>query len=507
MRQESSGSPTQSSMYVRSSNLANATPQIEAPRPQSISGVHSTSPESGTGATIVPEIISRDQDEHSVDLAREDTSSVVAIDTAEEAEETEGHAASQSPRPARENGSPPADHGPSELSNTDFLILSIIYAQINAECKKSSSSQGDSGTISISSLYSAPVMDAIFKDITKIPAMFPNGSRDYMLYCKIMDKMARKFEERGFTTGAMIALSLLQRGFGKRNSPVTTQCNCTCTYKLACIFDKKGEDALAESHYRSAFEGFQALEDEDRLLSQKRQNYQIRCELSFARFLQRIGSRDEALNVLVNTLTKSLSRSCEAPATSAQLEKVFSSLEDLSKDIDADGHLMRNLAGLRKLVFTRPLFKVAYFDLAKLASTFSCLGRFDDADVIFDFAFSKIPNLENWNHKKVRMAICYAQHYQRQKKWAQSLSPVHLAFESLTLLVKDIRKGMVSYSASLLKFQLILITENTTKKPTTRTTRRTRQNPHRPSRNSLHRSNRRPRPQHLQTTHRHHRST
>ena len=388
----------------------------------------------------------------------------MVVDTAAAVEETEDNA---EPEPTVDNDPPPSSPDPFALADVEFLLLSKIYTLIDAEFK-SSNSERKPGTIKLSRLYNTKVMDAIFKDLTKLPVIFPNGPRDYMFYCKMMDKMARIFEEKGCAVGATIALSLLKRGFGKRNSPVTTECACTCTYKLACIFDKKGENSLAESHYRSAFEGFQALEDEGRLLSQKRQNYQLRCELSFARFLQRIGNSDEALNVLTNTFIKSLSRSCEAPATSAQLEKVLSSLENLSKNIDTDGHLTKNLADLRKQVFTRPLFKVAYFDLVKLANAFSCLGRFDDADSIFDFGFPKILRVETWNHKKTRMAICYAEHYQRQNKWVHSLRPIKVAFGSLTLLIRDTKDKMVSELAVFLYLELTFISEDKAAEPTTR---------------------------------------
>lgn len=344
------------------------------------------------------------------------------------------------PEAADENAPSSSSPGNPALSNVEFLLLSKICTLINAELKKSKPVDTQKGpkTTGISRLHNNRVLDAVFNAITTLGPIFPKGPRDYSVYTKTMDKMARIFEERGHTLGTMIALSLLKRAFGKRHSHITMACKCTCTYKLALIFDKLGEDALAESHYWSAFEGFQALEEEDRHISQKRQNYQLRCELSFARFLQRVGNNDEALNVLVSAFIKSLSRSCEAPATRTQLERILSSLEDISRNMDSDGHLAMNLAELRKHVFNRPLYKVAYFDLIKLANAFSFLGRFDDADLIFDFAFPKIVRMENWSLKKAQMAVYYAEHYQRHNEWAQSLKPLQSAFESLSLLFEKL---------------------------------------------------------------------
>jgi hypothetical protein len=142
--------------------------------------------------------------------------------------------------------------------------------------------------------------------------------------------------------------------------------------------------------------------------------------------------------VLVSAFIKPLSRSCEAPATRTQLERILSSLEDISRNMDTGGHLAINLAELRKRVFDRPLYKVAYFDLIKLANAFSFLGRFDDADLIFDFAFPEIVRMENWSLKKAQMAVYYAEHYQRHKEWAQSLNPLQSAFESLAQLFEKL---------------------------------------------------------------------
>jgi len=344
----------------------------------------------------------------------------------------------------------------------EFLVLSKISPLINSELKTVKDIQGSPKASGISRLYNNRVSDTIFNAITTLGPIFPKGPRDYLVYTKTMDRMARIFEQRGHSVGAMIALSLLKRAFGKRHSQVTMACKCTCTYKLALIFDQRGEDSLAESHYRSAFEGFQALEEEARLISQKRQNYQLRCELSFARFLRRVGNKDEALNVLVSGFIKALSRSCEAPATQAQLERILSSLDEISDSIDTDGYLAKDLADLRKHVFNRPLYKVAYFDLIKLANTFSFLGRFDDADLIFDFAFPKILRVENWNLKKAQMALYYAEHYQRHNEWAQSLKPLRSAFESLLVLFEKLAlvpetnyirvRNMALFSCSKLTF-------------------------------------------------------
>jgi hypothetical protein len=463
LRREFSGTLNENGMASQSIERTDLPPNVDW-QPQSKANAEGISSGLRANDFVEGEDVLHGQAEHVIDPAREVEEAVV-VDTTAVNEETEDNAELEA---IVDNGLPPSSPNSPAISDVEFLLRSKIYTLIDVEFK-SSNSERNPGTINISRLYNTKVMDTIFKDLTKLPVIFPNGPRDYMFYCKMMDKMARIFEERGCTVGAMIALSLLKRGFGKRNSPVTTECDCTCTYKLACIFDKRGEESLAVSHYRSAFEGFQALKDEGRLLSQKRQNYQLRCELSFACFLQRIGNNDEALNVLANNFIKSLSRSCEAPATSAQLEKVLSSLENLSNDIDTDGHLTKNLASLRKQVFTRPLFKVAYFDLLKLANTFSCLGRFDDADSIFDFAFPKILHVETWNRKKAGMAICYAEHYQRQSKWTQSLRPIQLAFESLTLLIKETHGDtMVSELAVSSYLQLTFIPEFKTAEPTTR---------------------------------------
>lgn len=367
----------------------------------------------------------------------ENTDEIVRVEEAPVAEENKGiedHEAIVKNVPSSSSSRSSA------LSNVEFLLLSKICTLINAELKSSEpvDTQKSPKTTGISRVYNNRVLDTVFKAITTLSPIFPKGPRDHSVYTKTIDKIARIFEQRGHTLGTVIALSLLKRAFGKRHSQITLACKCTCTYKLALIFDKLSENALAESHYRSAFEGFQALEEDDRPISQKRQNYQLSCELSFAHFLQRVGNNDEALNVLVSAFIKSVSRSCEAPATRTLLERILSSLEDVSRDLDTDAHLAKNLVELRKHVFRRPLYKVAYFDLVKLANASSFLGRFDDADLIFDFAFPKIAWMENWSLKKAQMAVYYAEHYQRHNEWAQSLKPIESAFESLALLFEKL---------------------------------------------------------------------
>lgn len=325
---------------------------------------------------------------------------------------------------------------PSDLctfSNIEFLLLSKICTMIDAKFSITEPVSRSPGTVSIAKFHTTDFLDGIFEQLTRIPELFPHGPRYYSFYCNIMEKLAQMSEDRGYTMGATMALGLLQRGFEKQHNQAMAS-TCLCMYKLARIFDETGNRELAELNYRSACRGFEEVENDGRLISQKRQDQQLKCGCSFVNFLEKTGKNNEALNILLVIFAKSFWRSCDQASTKALLDGVALSLETHLTEIDIDGKLIAALSGLRANVFQRPLSRSTYFDFVKLASGLSILGRFDNADFIFGIAFTKVPTVEHWSITKIALTKHYLEHYQRHNKWAQSLALLQSALESLTAM-------------------------------------------------------------------------
>lgn len=263
-------------------------------------------------------------------------------------------------------------------------------------------------------------------------------SRDIVY--RVLHNLYTAYRCRGLWEEAILVLRLQLMGYGAEWCPFSKLRArrswklriLRCVLGLARLFEKKGDQQRAESHYRGASKGLKRRWPNSEMY--------FGCQLEFARFLLRLDRDNEALTILIRLF---IQKASTWSGPSEHTEELFELLEEVFLKIvpdDDGGGLEATFSTLWKSsIHWRNSSWSNFSVFTDFAEKLSILGEFKNAEPLFKFTTSNARDFEEsfvskWERQMfplrvLQVHIKFVEHYQRQGKWLESAFQLEKAFD------------------------------------------------------------------------------